>query len=63
MFWDDGVPLIIEKEATRESGGIVIFNAIPVSSEIFGEQWHCSSGIFRALRSAIISVAGVSYHR
>lgn len=63
-FWDDGYPFIILKKASKDEGGIVVFNAIPVSSEIIPGQWSkTNKSVTRLLVSSIVSVASVVYSR
>ncbi|EAY22429.1 hypothetical protein TVAG_379080 [Trichomonas vaginalis G3] len=37
--WDDGVPFVVIQNRTEKHGTIIVFNASPVSNEIFPEQW------------------------
>jgi hypothetical protein len=56
--WNDGIPLVIQRQHNKEEGGISVFNAIPVSNEIIRDQWSPSNKtMIRPLVSAIISVA------
>ena len=63
-YWDDGYPFAISKKATKDEGGIVVLNAIPVSSDIIPGQWSkANKSMTRLLVSSIVSVASVVYSR
>ena len=62
--WDDGVPFIIRQNRTEKRGGIVVFNATPVSSDIIPEQWtRHDKSMAKVLTDAIVSVANLCYSK
>lgn len=62
--WDDGVPFVVSKPASRDEGAITIFNAIPLSSRIIAGQPASTNRVLdQTLSLAIVSVAGEVYSR
>lgn len=62
--WDDGVPFIVSQWKTQKRGGIVVFNATPVSSDVIPQQWskHDKS-MGRLIVNAIVSVASICFSK
>jgi hypothetical protein len=62
--WDDGVPFVISKPASRDEGAVIVFNALPVSSGVISGQPHkANRAMARTLGMAIVSVASEVHSR
>lgn len=62
--WDDGVPFVVIQSRTEKHGTIIVFNASPVSSEIFPEQWSKhDKTMARILSNCIITASNKCFSK